>query len=308
MGFRSLRVGDFVTHLRLRYQLTLLSGAYLLGGLYTAQLPGWMFWLQFFNVAVLLNGGVTAYNSFWDDDDGPIGGIEHPPKMLPWMKQAALLLQLVGFVLVFPLGITAWLCWITTMALSVLYSHRRYRWKSHAWLSLIAVGVGTGVSNFVLGQISAESSLRAFSRPETWLQVGLPESTVWIGAIGVAGLLLAMYPVSQVFQIADDREAGDKTFAVTYGLSGVRRFYVLATGVGLPIAAFSLQMLRPMFGLAFFAGGLLGGIFTYMNIRGLKGIRAEYKKVMQLKLLASASFVLILLAAHAWLQLASSNL
>mgnify|MGYP001800949597 CR=1 FL=1 len=86
-------VGVCVTHLRLKYQLTLLCGAYLLGGLYTHHTPGWVFWAQFFNVAILLNGGVTAYNSFWDDDDGPIGVIEHPPIMQRGMKSAALALQ-----------------------------------------------------------------------------------------------------------------------------------------------------------------------------------------------------------------------
>lgn len=56
-------------HLRWHYQLVTVSGAYLLGGLYQSELDVTSFVLQFVNVHLLLLGGATVYNSYWDRDE-----------------------------------------------------------------------------------------------------------------------------------------------------------------------------------------------------------------------------------------------
>ncbi len=63
------------------------------------------FLFQFINVHLLLFGGATAYNSFWDKDEGPIGGLQNPPKMQPWMWSASLILQGVGLLIAIPQGL-----------------------------------------------------------------------------------------------------------------------------------------------------------------------------------------------------------
>jgi hypothetical protein len=78
---RAQEIKAFVTHLRWHYQVLILPAGYLLGGLYQPELNFERFALQFLNVHLLLNGGVTAYNSFWDKDEGPIGGLSRPPPL-----------------------------------------------------------------------------------------------------------------------------------------------------------------------------------------------------------------------------------
>src|SRR5687767_9645628 len=145
----------FFVHLRWHYQVLILSGGFLLGGLYSDRLDVRSFLIQLFSVHLLLNGGVTAYNSYWDDDEGPIGGLEHPPKMAKWMHPASIAVQLAGLSIALPEGVWFTALYLITMALSVLYSSRPLRWKGHPLLSLICVGVGTGTNTFLMGYIAA---------------------------------------------------------------------------------------------------------------------------------------------------------
>ncbi len=271
------QVWAFLVHLRVHYQLLVLSGGYMLGGLFVRKLSLQPFLLHFFTVHILLNGGLTAYNSYWDDDEGPIGGVEHPPKMRPWMHPAAIGTQLLGLPLIWSQGPEFVGLWLLTMTLSVAYSRKSPRWKAHPWLSLVAVGVGTGTNTFLMGYLAAGAQ-----------PLGLP---IVAAAVTVALLQVSMYPISQVFQMQEDRARGDITFAARYGLAGVRRFFLVCYPIGLLGAATSLYRLHPEAGLAFGLGGGGGGLITGLRVWRLKGAAWEYRAVMRLKYGASLFFV-----------------
>ena len=276
----------FLIHLRLHYQLLVLPGGYLLGGLFAPELATTTFVLQFFAVHVLLNGGVTAYNSWCDEDEGPIGGLERPPPMTPWMGPAALLVQAAGLPLAWPLGGAYVGLWLATMVLSVCYSARPLRWKGHPLLSLVAVGVGTGTNTFLMGYLAAGGP-------------GL-DATILAAALGVALLLLALYPASQVYQIEEDGRRGDRTFAVAFGLPGVRRFFLAAYPAGLGLASLVLATTRPAQAAALFTLGTAGGLIAWRQLAKLEGRAQEYRAVMGLKYRASLSFVAFLVVALFW--------
>lgn len=255
----------------------ILSGGYLLGGLFQPLETPAAFALQFLNVHLLLNGGVTAFNSYYDEDEGPIGGLERPPPMRGWMMPASLVLQLVGAALAASEGAAFLALWGLTMVLSVFYSAPPFRWKSRPRLSLVAVGIGTGTNTFLMGYLAAGPA-------------GL-DARVVVGAAGVALLLLSLYPVSQVFQIDEDLARGDRGFAVEYGLAGVKRFFAATYPVGLLVAAGTLAAARPGVGLGLLAAGVLGGAFTARTVFQLRGAPEEYRSVMRLKYGASLGFV-----------------
>ncbi len=280
---------NFLTHLRLHYQLLILPGGYLLGGLYSPDIDWRVFVIQFLNVHVFLNGGVTAYNSYWDKDEGPIGGLKAPPPMTAWMHPASLVVQLIGLVIAWPLGPSYVALYGVTMLLSVAYSWPPIRWKGHPWLSLVAVGVGTGTNTFLMGYLAAGGP-------------GL-SPMISLAAVGVALLLLSLYPVSQVFQIEEDAARGDTTFATAYGLAGVQRWFVLAYPAGLAIAALCLSTVRPALAIAFGAVGLGGFVLNALQLRRLTGATGEYERVMRLKYGASLSFVAFLVGCLAWIRL-----
>lgn len=270
-------VRDFVVHLRWPYQVLILPAGYLLGGLFSPDMDWARFLLQFAAVHLLLNGGVTAYNSFFDQDTGPVGGLERPPPMAPWMLWAALAVQALGLAIAAPLGWTYAGIYATTMLLSVLYSAPPFRWKGHPIGSLVAVAVGTGTNTFLLGYLAAA--------PDQTL-----DRVVLAGAAGVATTLLSMYPVSQAFQIEVDRARGDRTFAVAHGTAGIRRVFAVAYPLGTLILTLTIETRRPGLGLLFGGVGAAGGIVLWSRIRRLAGAAAEYRPVMQIKYLASFLF------------------
>ena len=280
-------VWHFLIHLRLHYQLLILPGGYLLGALYSPAITWAPFLLQFFNVHVFLNGGVTAYNSYWDKDEGPIGGLKAPPPMTGWMHPASLVVQSIGLLIAWREGLLFIVLYGVTMVLSVAYSWPRIRWKGHPQLSLVAVGVGTGTNTFLMGYLAAGGA--GLSGPMT------------VAALGVALLLLSLYPVSQVFQIEEDAARGDTTFATRYGLQGVVRWFAVTYPVGLGLATYVLYQVRPELALAFGVTGTGGYVLNLTQLRGLTGATEEYEKVMRLKYGASLSFVGFLVACLVWL-------
>jgi 4-hydroxybenzoate polyprenyltransferase len=275
-------IKSFVIHLRWHYQLFILPAGFLMGGLYAADLDVRTFVLQFLNVHLLLNGGVTAYNSYYDEDEGPIGGLEHPPKLAPWTLWASLVVQIVGLAIAIPMGAVFVAIYAATMIFSVLYSANRFRWKGHPIKSLAAVGIGTGTNTFLLGYLAAGSE-------------GLDPQIV-LAAIGVASILLSMYPVSQIFQREADQKRGDRTFAIAFGLGGIRRFFFGAYAFGAAIVAFTLEARHPGIGLCFAIVSALGGAFVAMRLARLRGVEAEYRPVMRLKYFTSMLFSIFIAA------------
>ena len=56
------------------------------------------FVVAFLVLHVCLYGGTTAFNSHYDRDEGPVGGLANPPPPGPWLLPGSLVLQGFGLV------------------------------------------------------------------------------------------------------------------------------------------------------------------------------------------------------------------
>jgi len=194
-------------HLRLHYQLVFLSPlfawGFALGGGGVSLRAG----LAFVAFHVFLYGGITAYNSYYDRDEGPVGGLRKPPPVTPALLGFSVGVQLVGMAIAIFVSWHLALLYGIVMVLSVAYSHPRFRWKARPLLSLFVVGFGQGAIGFWAGWSCAGP-------------VRLPVLTSLAGSLGMAAAVLlttGFYPLSQLYQIEEDRQRGDLTFAVSYG-------------------------------------------------------------------------------------------
>lgn len=283
---------NFLTHLRLHYQFFILSGGFLLGGLMADQMDTAQFWLQYLNVHLLLFGGATAFNSFWDKDKGPIGGLRHPPEMTPWMRPASLLFMISGWIWAFGPGWAYAVIYGASFLLFWLYSTPLARWKGNPHLSMVAIAISTGFNSVLLGAIAAGGAITV---------------SVSISALGASMILLSLYPVSQVYQMDEDRTRGDHTFAIQYGLHGVKLCYLFCFFGGLILLCTGLYQIYPVPASVFFIIGLCSGSILLRFVVKLKGRTQEFGRVMQMKLFASLSFVLLLLifnsVRYEWVEL-----
>ena len=147
-------------HLRIHFQLLLapifLWGFLLGGGRLEARALG-----AFVVFHLFLYGGATAFNSAYDRDTGPVGGLERPPPVDARLLPFSIVTLLVGWVLSALLAPELGLVYGAILALAVAYSHPSVRWKAAPWPSLATIFVGQGVLGFLGGWLAAGASLGA---------------------------------------------------------------------------------------------------------------------------------------------------
>lgn len=199
-------------HLRLHFQL-LLAPVFLWGwlvALHERPISGRPVTaaviLAFVSLHVFLYGGATAFNSYYDRDQGPIGGLEHPPPVVPALLPFSLAMKLAGLLLAALVNPSFLLVYVLYALLSVAYSRSWPRLKARPWASLLVVGFGQGVLTY-LGAWAAVRG-EVFSALHG---IGL------LGALTASAFIVGLYPLTQLFQIEEDRVRGDRTIAVAWG-------------------------------------------------------------------------------------------
>ena len=272
---------DFLKHLRLNYNFFILSGPFLLGGLFSPGTDIIQFIIYFFSVFVFLFGGVNAYNSYWDKDEGPIGGLEHPPKMKRWMLYASWIFQCIGLLIALTSGPIFTIFYLVSVLFFWLYSSPHTRWKGKPVLSFFAIGISTVICSFIFGYISFGG--KVFN----WNLV--------VAMLGAMCLILSMYPLSQLYQIKVDKERGDTTFAVKYGLRGVKNSFLSFFTLGIILLSWSFLRLLNVLAPVLLVLGTLVGLYVYITLRNMSSSEKEYQKIMKLKYTGGLIFSLLTL-------------
>lgn len=198
---------DYLLHLRLPFQLLLapvfLWGALAAGGRWTPALA-----IAFVAVHVGLYGGATAFNSVYDRDEGPIGGLLRPPPVPRGLLPFSLLVLGAGALAAWWVGPAFAAVYLAMAALGLAYSWPPVRLKSKPWPSLLAVCFGQGLLAFLAGTTAVTRS---------WNLLPTHEARVVEAALVAMLVPTGLYPLTQVYQIEEDRRRGDRTFAVAYG-------------------------------------------------------------------------------------------
>jgi 4-hydroxybenzoate polyprenyltransferase len=269
---------SFIIHLRLPYMFGVLSAPYLISAVFSRHSHWQEFWIQFVLIHTLLFGGATAFNSYWDKDEGPVGGLKNPPKMAEWTRFASIFLMVIGLLINYDKSFLYNGIYLFSLVLFWVYSSPIGRWKGHPWLSLLTIGLSTGSNSFLMGLISLGDQI-------VWWH--------WITATGVSFMLTAMYPVSQVFQIDEDRSRGDTTFAVKYGLNGIYWIYIVFNCIGILLVSFGLLHVNEVLSGVFILFSVIPMRVVSLKLKELTGSLSEYEGVMRLKYVMSFSFVLL---------------
>src|SRR5581483_11202365 len=167
--------------------------------------------LAYLIIHILLYGGMNAFNSYYDRDEGPIGALLDPPPVNRMVLAVALICKAAALAFGLLLDPRFGLLVAAGIGLSVLYSHPRWRWKERPLPAAICIFVGQGILGVLWGWVAA-----------TWTsgQAGTL-TTIWpagmlgtIGVLSVACWTLGFYPLTGVYQIVADSQRGIRTLAV----------------------------------------------------------------------------------------------
>ncbi len=175
----------------------------------------WQVLVAFVAIHFFLYPASNAYNSYFDKDEQSIGGIKHPPPVSKELYQVALLFDAIALVLAY------FLAWPFALALfiyglvSKAYSHPGIRLKKYPIMSWLVVGIFQGAFTYLMSYYAVT--------PISQL------STLWQPAILYPALLssillMASYPMTQVYQHEEDTRRGDVTLSVLLGVKGTFLF------------------------------------------------------------------------------------
>jgi 1,4-dihydroxy-2-naphthoate octaprenyltransferase len=222
----SLRL--LLVHLRLPFQL-LLAPIFMLGAFLVGARPTPAVLFAFLAMHIGIYGGMTAFNSYYDRDEGPIAFLKHPQPATPFVRDGALVLQLAAIIVLLVLRPVSALPAAAFAGMGIAYSHPRWRWKASLAGSFVVVGLGQGVLALATGFLSNGGPVSGLFNP-----------AVAMAATSSAAITLGLYQVTQVYQIDEDRQRGDRSLAVALGWRRALIIGAALLGAGVALLILSL--------------------------------------------------------------------
>lgn len=280
---------NWLTHLRLHYQL-LLAPIFLWGYLLVGSQPDRTFWLAFLAFHIFLYGGTTAFNSYYDRDEGPVGGLARPPLPVASLLPFSLIMQAIGARLAAFVNRPFLLIYLIIFVLGTAYSHPRARFKGRPLAGLLTVGIGQGVLAALGGWVAAQPDL-------TFLDLTRVSLLDWVGIVAVALVTVGFYPITQIYQIKEDLARGDLTFAAWVGPQATFRFAILVqTVAALLLVGVIAQVLGPLQAVtvALFYGALLVATVQWATHFDSNAVLTNFRRVMRINAFTSLGFLAFL--------------
>jgi 4-hydroxybenzoate polyprenyltransferase len=169
---------------------------------------------------IFLNGGTLAINSVFDKDEGDIGYLNAPPPLPKHLLAFSLTLLITGQVLAFGLPPAFRVAYAICFVLSILYSVPPFRFKAVA-------GVDWLINMWGFGTLTPFAAWAATGRP---LDAGHA-----LVLLAFCPLFAGLYPLTQLYQLEEDRRRGDRTLALLLGLRAS-----LSVAIGCTLLAFAM--------------------------------------------------------------------
>lgn len=233
----------------------------------------------------------NGYNSYYDRDEGSIGGLKSPPKV------SAELLHLVWLFDALAVGGALLLNWWFALLVAIYllvskaYSYEGIRLKKYPLASTVVVVVFQGLYTFLMTQIGVGASPAEIYHPQNLLLALV--STLF---------LCGSYPLTQVYQHQEDSRRGDQTLSLRLGIRGTFVFAGLGLLLGATTLAAAYFWRRELPNLLLFL--LATGPVTFLFLRWARAVWhdarvADFDHTMRMNqvssLCLSVAFVLMLL-------------
>jgi 1,4-dihydroxy-2-naphthoate octaprenyltransferase len=206
-----------------------------------------------------------------------------PPALLPF----SLMMKAIGWLLALLVNPLVFWMYGGFVGLSVAYSHPSVRWKARPIASLLVIAFGQGVLAF-LGAWAA-------NRGE------LASAMSWVGLLGAAAaslVVLGLYPLTQLFQVEEDRSRGDHTLAVAWGPAASFRVSLSSLVLGGTLLVLALLLRFGPLDAVLVGLGMcaeLLAVLAWARQFDARLVMPNYRRVMRLNIASASALSLYLL-------------
>jgi 4-hydroxybenzoate polyprenyltransferase len=203
-------------HLRIPFSYFLLP-AYLFALGISPNLSEQKLLWSFIIIHLLLYPASNGYNSYFDRDEDSIALLKHPPKVTRQLYFVSLLLDLAAIILsiIYINKEFAILVFVYGLV-SKAYSHPSVRLKKYPIASWLIVVLFQGCFSLLMCYEGINALPFANLLHEKVLTAGIMTSL----------LLCGSYPLTQVYQYAEDKRHGDTTLSMRLGIKGTFYFAI----------------------------------------------------------------------------------
>lgn len=266
-------------HLRIPFSFFLLP-VFLLAGAIASKTDLMSAALCFVSLHFFIYPASNGYNSYFDKDEGSIGGLKEPPSVSLELYWVSLLMEGIGLLLGLFISLEFVLMIFLYGMVSKAYSHPSVRLKKYPLLGWIAAGVFQGYFTILLSVMAIEG-------------IGFEETFTYdiqMPALLSSVLLLGSYPMTQIYQHEEDGKRGDETISRQLGILGTFHFTAVAFAIAMGgFVAFFYAYFGATQALAFpvFLSPVLG-YFGLWYFKARKDARhADYGHTMRLNFISS---------------------
>lgn len=164
---------------------------------------------------ILVFPSSNGYNSYYDNDEGPIGGLAAPPKATKQLIRICNAMDALAILLSFLINIYFTFFVLLYIIASRLYSYRGVRLKRLPVMGFLIVFMFQGAWVFCANVYGlASGSL-------------LANPSVVYAAVASSFFIATVYPLTQIYQHEADAKDGVKTLSMLLGIRGTFIFSAL---------------------------------------------------------------------------------
>lgn len=230
----------------------------------------------FFVLHFLVYPASNGYNSYYDKDTEPIGGLETPPQPNKKLLYLVNALDVTAIVLTSLFSLATMLWTLAYTAASRAYSGK-LRLKKYPMLSTILVTGFQGAGVYFLTQSG----------------LGIPFSfspSFIIPASGSTFFLMGAYPLTQIYQHKPDAERGDLTLSRMLGIMGTFKFSAIAFAIGGLVINYGLYIQEGLYATIIFGFATslpLGFFIRWWWLCAKNKNEASFKNAMAMNIISS---------------------
>jgi len=187
---------DAFTHLRLHFSL-LLMPVFLFALSQVEIIHQTNTIILFFILPLLIYPASNIFNSYYDRDQGSVGGIKNPPPPNTKMLWLANMLDITALILAVSMNVEIMILCLLYIIASRLYSYKPIRLKAYPILGFLVIFIFQGAFTYYLTQIGSFGLDTSTQYPEEFCLEGNQLHKIVYAMLATSFQIGAIYPLTQ---------------------------------------------------------------------------------------------------------------